>query len=95
MQKWYIISEACLLIVGFIDGKKIKIARLSGNIHRRSVYSGHKRMHWLSYRTIAALGEIIFHMHRSIEGRQSDAYLYLKSTLDTVVGDNLFTNGIQ
>ncbi len=31
--------------VGFIDGTKILIARPSGNIHQRSVYSGYERKH--------------------------------------------------
>ncbi len=38
--------------VGFIDRTKIHIARPSGNLHQRSVYSGRKKIQCLSYQTI-------------------------------------------
>lgn len=62
--------------VGFIDGTKIRIARPSEYMHQRYVYSGHKRIHCLSYETITTPDGLIFHLYGSIEGRHPDAYLY-------------------
>ena len=58
--------------VGFIDGNKIRIARPSGNMYQKSVYSGHKRIHCLSYQTIATPGGLIFHIYGRIEGSTVD-----------------------
>eukprot|EP00171_Calliarthron_tuberculosum_P021420 IDg21420t1 len=60
--------------VGFIDGTKIKIARPSGaNSMQRSLYSGHKRVHGLTYQTVTAPYRLIFHLFRPVERRKSDA----------------------
>lgn len=82
--------------VGFIDGTKIKISRPGGpTTNQRSVYSGHKRMHCLSFQTISTPDGLIFHVFGPIEGRQPDAYLYLKSNLEQYLQQYLNNEGVQ
>ncbi len=75
--------------IGFIDGTKIQIAPPSGNAQKRSVYSGHKRMHCLSFQTVTTPDGLIFHMFGPIEGGQPDAYLYRATRLEDVSQDAL------
>eukprot|EP00171_Calliarthron_tuberculosum_P004173 IDg4173t1 len=54
--------------VGFIDGTKIKITRPSGTaMIQRAVYSGHKRMHCLTYQSISTPDGLIFHLFGPVE----------------------------
>lgn len=81
--------------VGFIDATKIRIARPSGHVHQRTVYSGHKRIHCLSYQTVTTPDGLIFHLYGPVEGRQPDVFLYPSSGLDETVRNGLIVNGIQ
>ncbi len=94
-EEFHASGGALAKYVGFIDGSEIRIARSGGNVHQRAVYSGHKRMHCLSYQTITTPDGLIFHIYVPIEGTQQGAYLYRSCGLDTVLRDALKVNGIQ
>jgi len=76
--------------VGFIDGTKLRISRPGGPaVIQQSVYSGHKRLHCLTFQTITTPDGLIFHIHGPVEGRRSDAFLYYESELDRHLRDDL------
>lgn len=82
--------------VGFIDGTNIKMARLGGSrTLQRATYSGHKRIHCLSYQTVTTPDGLIFHLYGPVEGRQPDRFLYRKSNLDAVLQESLSIEGEQ
>eukprot|EP00171_Calliarthron_tuberculosum_P001560 IDg1560t1 len=82
--------------VGFIDGTNIKMSRPGGaGTLQRSTYSGHKRIHCLSYQTVSTPDGLIFHLYGPVEGRQPDKYIYRKSNLDAALQDALCIDNVQ
>ena len=77
---------------GFIDGTKIKMARPIGYCRQRSMYSGHERMHFLSYQTITTPDGLIFHLHGPVEDSRMP-FSYRESCLNQVLGQNMNTYG--
>ena len=60
--------------VWFIAGKKIRIARPSGPVHQRALYSRQKRVLCLSHRKLTTPNGLIFLLYGPVEGRQPDAF---------------------
>lgn len=62
--------NSCL---GFKDCNYIKLRRPRGyNVNQRSVYSGHKRMNYLTYQTVKNPDGLIFSLHGPEFGRRHD-----------------------
>ena len=66
----------------FIDCTKVKITRPGGHCsNQRSVYSGDKRLHCLSYQSITIPEGLIYHLYGPEVGRHHDLTLLRKSNL--------------
>eukprot|EP00171_Calliarthron_tuberculosum_P004305 IDg4305t1 len=52
---------------------------------QRAVFSGHKRFHCLMYQTITTPDGLIFNLFGPIEGRHADAFLYMKSDIESAL----------
>ncbi|KAF4149310.1 DDE superfamily endonuclease [Phytophthora infestans] len=79
-------SAPMLNFFGFIDGTKIAISRPSSRRgHRESlqkqVYSGHKRVHCLTYQSVVVPDGLAIHFWRPIEGKRHDVTLLYESKL--------------
>lgn len=82
--------------IGFIDVTKIKMCRLSGeNRYQRSCYSGHKRVHGLTYQTITTPDGLVFALWGPEVGRRYDLTLLRKSGWKAVLEDGLLIQGSQ
>jgi nuclease HARBI1 len=70
-------------VFGFIDGTKIASCRpgrsSSGLDLQRVVYTGHKRMHCLSYQAVTAPDGLCIHFWGPMEGRRHDAAMLRES----------------
>ena len=64
-------------------------------MHQGSVYSRHKRMHYLSYQAVTTPDGLLFHKYGPIEGRKPDAYLICASSSDDLLSVHLMVDSIQ
>lgn len=82
--------------IGFIDVTKIHVCRPIGdNELQQSLYSGHKRIHWLLFCTITTPDGLVFFCDGPVEGRRHDLYLLNQSGLDDAVRDSLLIDDVQ
>lgn len=82
--------------VAFIDCTKIRMARPGGRgSNQRSVYSGHKKMHCLSYQTITTPDGLIFALWGPEVGRRHDLTLLRKSGWEIKFIESLFLDAVQ
>lgn len=82
--------------VGFIDCTKIRMCRPGGtNVNQRSCYSGHKRVHCLSYQTLTTPDGLIFALHGPIVGHWHDLTLLRDSNWNLILDNCLFTSNQQ
>lgn len=82
--------------IGFIDCTKIKMARPGGrNSYQRSVYSGHKRFHCLSYQSLTTPDGLLFALFGPVPGRHHDLTTLRKSGWATKLETNLLVEGRQ
>ncbi|KAF4132631.1 DDE superfamily endonuclease [Phytophthora infestans] len=83
-------------VFGFIDGTKIAISRPSSRRgHRetlqKQVYSGHKRVHCLTYQSVVVPDGLAIYFWGPIEGKRHDVTLLHESKLIRSLG-TVFTN---
>jgi nuclease HARBI1 len=73
------------VVYGFIGGTKIATCRpgpsADGLDLQRVVYTGHKRMHCLSYQAVTAPDGLCTHFWGPMEGRRHDAAMLRESQL--------------
>lgn len=82
--------------IGFIDCTKIRMCRPGGHgTNQRSVYSGHKRMHCLSYQTLTTPDGLIFALWGPEVGRRHDLTLLRKSGWEEIFSESLLIDGVQ
>ena len=75
---------------------KIKVSRPGGrNLIQRLVYSGHERIHILTYQTVTTPDGLIFHIYSPLEWQRPGGYIFYKSTLEDEMGDNLLIDAQQ
>ncbi|KAH9110824.1 hypothetical protein AeMF1_014509 [Aphanomyces euteiches] len=72
-------------VFGFIDGTKVQICRIkstgNGDNLQKQVYSGHKRLHCLSYQAVTVHDGICVHFFGPVEGRKHDTSMLRHSGL--------------
>lgn len=82
--------------IGFIDCTKIQMCRPGGRgANQRSVHSGHKKMHCISYQTITTPDGLVFALWGPEVGRRHDLTLLRKSGWEVIFSENLILNYIQ
>lgn len=80
----------------FLDGTRIQMVRPEGSHGtQRSVYSGHKYFHCLSYQTLTTPDGLIFHIYIPFEGRLPDISIYNSSGLDAMLEEHSVVNGFK
>lgn len=83
-------------LIGFIDCTKIRIARPGGpSANQQAVYSGHKRMHCLTYQTISTPDGLIAALYGPVEGRRHDLTLLRQSGWEYIMSESFNVDGRQ
>lgn len=86
-------SDRC---VGFIDCTKNKSSRPGGpNRNQRSLYSGHKKFHCLTYQTLSTLDGLIVALWGPKVGRRHDLMLMRRSAWEGFLEEILNINDDQ